>query len=230
MKKLMWILSLIPLVVTSFVLPLMPETVPMHKNIEGVTDRWGSRIELLILPILILAITFFWQAMIVRFEKKALNAATDKDKQGASSNAKYLGIVGAIEAAFFGIMHYFIMFSAYVEATRGGENVPIDFLTITCILSGVLFIVLGNYITKTRINSMAGVRTKWSMYNDTTWRESNRFGGIALAAAGLATIITAAITSGAIASVLLLVYITIATVMIVKFSQKVYNKETSKEK
>lgn len=43
MKKIMWIVAMIPVVVTSVVLQFMPDIIPMHHDLEGNTDRWGSK-------------------------------------------------------------------------------------------------------------------------------------------------------------------------------------------
>ena len=48
MKKIMWIVAMIPVVVTSVVLQFMPDVIPMHHDLEGNTDRWGSKTESLI--------------------------------------------------------------------------------------------------------------------------------------------------------------------------------------
>lgn len=40
MKKIMWIVAMIPVVVTSVVLQFMPDIIPMHHDLEGNTDRW----------------------------------------------------------------------------------------------------------------------------------------------------------------------------------------------
>ena len=45
MKKVMWIVAMIPVVVTSVVLQFMPDIIPMHHDLEGNTDRWESKTE-----------------------------------------------------------------------------------------------------------------------------------------------------------------------------------------
>ena len=54
MKKIMWIVAMIPVVVTSVVLQFMPDIIPMHHDLEGNTDRWGSKTESFIFPVIIL--------------------------------------------------------------------------------------------------------------------------------------------------------------------------------
>lgn len=59
MNKIMWIVAMIPVVVTSVVLQFMPDIIPMHHDLEGNTDRWGSKTESFIFPVIILFITLF---------------------------------------------------------------------------------------------------------------------------------------------------------------------------
>mgnify|MGYP000349793945 FL=1 len=61
---------MIPVVVTSVVLQFMPDIIPMHHDLEGNTDRWGSKTESFIFPVIILFITLFWHLLIYVFEKK----------------------------------------------------------------------------------------------------------------------------------------------------------------
>ena len=94
MKKVMWIVAMIPVVVTSVVLQFMPDIIPMHHDLEGNTDRWGSKTESFIFPVIILFITLFWHLLIYVFEKKSKNANTEKEQMEAKSSAKVLCVVG----------------------------------------------------------------------------------------------------------------------------------------
>lgn len=68
-------------------------------------------------------------------------------------------------------------------------------------------------MTKAKRNTVVGFRTAWSMYNDNTWRKSNRFGAISIVVAGVLTIITAAFANGITSTILLLVYLLSATII-----------------
>ena len=193
MKKLIWAISFISLIGTVIVIQFMPESVPMHYDAAGNIDRWGSKYENLIFPMLILAMSFFWILIMRYFEKKALNSTDEKERASAKSNAKVLGIVGLCMAAIFTVMQAFMLYGAYSEAVSGAAQWTVDIGKVSVILMGIIFIVLGNYMTKTRINSVVGFRVSWSMYNDNTWRKSNRFGAYAIMAAGVVTIFIAAI-------------------------------------
>ena len=54
MKKAMWALSFITLIGTVVAVQFLPENVPMHMDFEGNIDRWGSRYENLIFPVIII--------------------------------------------------------------------------------------------------------------------------------------------------------------------------------
>ena len=219
---------MIPVVVTSVVLQFMPDIIPMHHDLEGNTDRWGSKTESFIFPVIILFITLFWHLLIYVFEKKSKNANTEKEQMEAKSSAKVLCVVGISQAIMFGIMHYFILYSSWIQANAGGEHAVIDIAKVSCILCGIVFIVLGNFMTKAKRNTVVGVRTVWSMHNDNTWRKSNRFGAICIIITGLLTIITTVFTSGMTGTIFMLIYLLLATIVTVVYSKKIYDKEIKK--
>ena len=229
MKKIMWCAAMIPAIVTSIVLQFMPDKIPMHHDFAGNTDRWGNKTESFIFPIVILFVTLFWHLMILAFEKKAGRAEKEKEQMEAKSNAKFLSIVGISQAVMFGIMHYFIMYSSYRQASLGSTKATVDIAKISCILCGILFIVLGNFMTKVKKNVVAGLRTTWSMYNDNTWRKSNRIGAICLIIAGVLTIVTTVFANGMVSTIFLLVYVLLAAVVAVWYSKKVYDQEKKQE-
>ncbi|MCR5211835.1 MAG: SdpI family protein [Lachnospiraceae bacterium] len=230
MKKLIWIVSFIPLIGTALVLLFMPDSVPMHYDSTGNIDRWGSKYENLIFPIIILAMTLLWALFIGYYEKKADRANDEKESAGARTNAKVIGIVGLSVTVMFTVMQGFILYEAYTGAVSNAERQIVDIGKVSCILLGVILIVLGNFMTKTRINGVAGFRINWSMYNDNTWRKSNRFGAFAIMVAGVLTIITAVLMKNSfIATMVMLGYILIASIMTVIYSHKVYVREVESE-
>lgn len=229
MKRFMWFLAMLPVIVTSIVLQFMPDVIPMHHDLAGNTDRWGSKMESFIFPIVILFITLFWYILICVFEKKSSRANTEKEQMEAKSVAKVLGIVGLSEAIMFGIMHYFILYSSYVQAITGSSKPTVDIAKVSCILGGIVFVVLGNIMTKAKKNSVVGVRTVWSMHNDNTWRKSNLIGAICMICAGLLTIITAVFVNGTISTILMLVYLILASVIAVIYSRIEFDMERKKE-
>ena len=155
MKKIMWIVAVLPVVVASMMLQVIPDMIP-HK------------IGIFIFPIVILCVTFFWHLLIGTFEKKTVKASTDKERMEANSSARVLCVVGLSQAIMFGIMNYCILYSSCVQENVNGSKVTVDIARISCILCGIIFVVVGNYMTKAKRNTVVGFRTAWSMYNDNT--------------------------------------------------------------
>lgn len=225
----MWAISILSFVLTAIVLQFMPDSVPMHYDLAGNPDRWGSKYENFLFPVVILLLSLHWHLFTAHFEKKAAKASSEKERAEALSNAKVLKIVGISMAAMFTAMQGFILYSAYVEVSVNSAQAYVDIGKVSCILMGVMLIILGNYLPKTKKNHIAGLRVSWSMYNDITWRKSNRFGGTAMIIAGLCGIITTVFARSVIAVVLLLFYILAATVITLIYSHKVYVAELSKK-
>jgi len=231
MKKVMWILSLIALAGTAMALRFMPDQVPMHYDAAGNIDRWGSKYENLIFPVIILAVSLFWTLFIRYYEKKALKAIDEKESAGARSNAKVLGIVSLCMVAMSTVMQGFILYGAYNEAVSGAATWSIDIGKVSVILMGIIFIILGNFMTKTRINSTVGVRVSWSTYNDNTWRKSNRFGAYAIMIAGVVTIIMAVLLKNSFGAAMAAVgAVLLASVVTLVYARKVYLREIEAEK
>lgn len=228
MKKTMWTISIFSLVLTVIALQCMPDSVPLHYDLSGTIDRWGSKYENLLFPAIILLFSLHWHLLTAHYEKKAARTSVEKERVEALSNAKVLKITGALMAALFTVMQCFILYSAYMEARTDATRAYVDIGKSSCILIGVMLIILGNYMPKTRKNHIAGIRIRWSLYNDITWRKSNRFGGAAIMIAGLLTIITTLFIKSDIAVIMLLLYILTATAITIIYSHKVYNAEFSK--
>ena len=92
MKKMMWFFAILPVLVTSIVLPLMPDTIPMHHDLAGNIDRWGSKTECFVFPVIILFITLFWHLLMRAFEKKAA--------KGKSGIISYYEIKGKLKVEY----------------------------------------------------------------------------------------------------------------------------------
>ena len=231
MKKLMWIISLISVAITAAAVTILPDRVPMHSDIAGNIDRWGSKYENFIFPVIILALALTMHLTIRYFEKQTEKGKTEKERESARTNVKVLGIVGVVTTAMFTVMQCFILYGAYTGAKENAAEMTVDIGKVSCILLGLLFIILGNFMTKTRTNSIIGTRISWSMYNDTTWKKSNRFSAIVLILAGILTIITAVLLKNSFAAMLLMLgYLLAAVILSLIYAHKVYIEELKAEK
>jgi len=223
-NKILWIVTFIPAIVTAVVLKIMPEQVPMHYDMSGNIDRWGSKYENFIFPVIIIGMTLFWCAFLAYFKKQVASAKKEKDRVEAENNGKLIYIVAVGMAVMFGCMHYMFLYMAYVEATVGMEKASLDSQMIINIMMALFMIVIGNMLPKAKPNAAVGIRTVWSMHNDLTWSKSNRFGGIAMVIAGALIIIEAIVIGGLASTFVMLGILMVYMVVVMVYSYKVYEK------
>ncbi|WP_051637217.1 SdpI family protein [Lachnospira multipara] len=225
-RKIMCVLAVVNLVVMAVLMSFLPEKMPMHYDLNGVVDRWGSKYENFIFPIIIIVMGIFWIAFSMYFERKATRSTEDKEIKSLLANAKVLDIVGLCETIFFIFMEAFGLYKAINLINTDAVTMSVDSIKIEIIGTGVLIIVLANFMTRTKMNKIVGIRTSFSMYNDRTWRKSNRFGAYALMISGLLTIVTAVFIRQSIVGVfLMLAYILVAVIATMIYSKKVYDEE-----
>ena len=152
MKRIIWSVTMIPLIATAVLMQFMPESVPMHFDISGKADRWGSKYELFIVPAIVIAVILLFSFLIAFFEKRSHSMPDEKERAGAASNAKIMKIIVLCIAVFFNAVDGFILYNAYSMSKEKADNTAVDTVRIVCILFGVLMIVMANFITKRRKN------------------------------------------------------------------------------
>ena len=180
MYRTFYALMFLPLVITLIALAILPDKVPMHYNLRNEIDRWGSKYESLILPVLIIGMGLFLKSM--------SKLASKKGNQNGNSNEKATILVGIATLMLFNGMTYIFLYTGYVRAKADIAHI-VDFYKIIFILMGVMLIMIGSIMPRFKINSIIGLRTTWSMKNEKAWSLSQRFGGISLMITGLPVII-----------------------------------------
>jgi uncharacterized membrane protein len=121
-------------------------------------------------------------------------------------------------------MHTFSLYKAFAAAGSMGYSVEADINRIFCILLGISLVIIGNFMPKLRNNSIIGLRTPWSMKNDTVWKKSQLFGGISFIVCGVLMIITGLFAEGLVAMCVALGLLMTDTVICVIYSYKISKK------
>jgi len=70
-------------------------------------------------------------------------------------------------------------------------ELAVDIGLIACLMMGVLFVALGNFLPKCRVNSVCGIRVPWTMNDPDIWARTHRVAGICMVACGVAILIGA---------------------------------------
>ena len=186
-KKIVYfILMFLPLVATLVLLPFFPEQIPAHYGADNQVTRWGSKWELLIFPAVTLLMAGFFPLV-----AKLVRAAEPDGK----NNEKVLLISGCATLLLFNVMTGYFLYTAYHQVVDLSE-VSVDMNRIAFVALGIVLIIVGNIMPKTRMNSLCGLRTPWSMKNEETWKKSQRFGGISFIVAGAAMVVGSLLMHG----------------------------------
>ena len=163
------ILLIILAVVSSFYFySNFPEQVPIHWNIAGEADDWGSKATAAFLfPVVILGMYLLF------FLLPFLDPKKERYEQFKKTYHVFKNII-----VFFMVGIYFISSMKSI-----GYHISIE-LWIP-ILVGLLFIIMGNYMSKLKPNWFIGIRNPWTLSSEEVWNKTHRLGGKIFIVGGL---------------------------------------------
>jgi uncharacterized membrane protein len=156
--------------------------IPVHWNLEGQVDRYGSKAEaLLFMPVLTLLITLTF-VVLWRLDPRRSNIA---------ASGKMWSAIGIGVAALMAYMHVLLVLIAI------GHSIDMSEYLMPAI--GVLFMVIGNYLGKSRSNWFAGVRTPWTLSSEYSWNKTHRLGGWLFMGSGALTVVASLVFGAKVA-------------------------------
>ena len=100
-----------------------------------------------------------------------------------------------------------------IVALLAATNRHVTINTITPIVLGLLFIILGNYMGKLRKNFFIGIRTPWTLASDEVWVRTHRLGGWLFVAGGLAIVITGVLAPSAYMPIIMIGIIAVSALV-----------------
>lgn len=204
LKKILYIvLMALPILVTLALLPSMPDQVPMHYGFDSQVNRWGSKYEMLIFPVLTLVAGIFLLASGSWSQKKGRISADSEeyhtllpsnDKKRYSFLDDSILLTGTATLILFNALTYVFL---YMSLSADNEDFSvIGSERIIFGLLGLFMIFVGNVMPNLKKNSIFGLRNKWSLKNDTAWKKSQHAAGIACILSGIAIALLCVVTSG----------------------------------
>ena len=230
MKQLTRMIAALCLFVTLLVLRELPAVIPAHYDFAGNVTRYGSKYELLMLPVILLSVSFGSRFLLLHFHREAEQAESDKEKQAAAANAKVLGMVILSQTVILSCIQGLLLYNTVLALRRESFLSTVAGEKLMTVLCGALLLMLGDILPKCRRNGMVGFRLSWTKYNDLTWQKSNRFAGMMLVAAGALGIISTFFAPKCYGMLLLAVYTMAAIVISTVRAWQVYREEKEKER
>jgi uncharacterized membrane protein len=146
--------------VAAFLYPSLPEMIPTHWNVRGEVDSYMKKPGgAIIMPAMAL-FTFLVMKVIPIISPKGYG--TDK----------FSDVIGVLQVTLVGFMS---IVAVLVLLEARGLDVRINEMIIAG--TGLLFVIIGNYLGKVRKNFFIGIRTPWTLASDEVWNRTHRIGG-----------------------------------------------------
>ena len=177
-------ISLLPFLITWLALPHFPQTIPTHYDFSGNPDNFSAKSTEYILAI-VFSISGFVMLIIALLVNR-FHSEDEESTVNAANNAILVVKIGIAMMILFIIMQCSELMNVYYYINNKGSFPDLKITNITLML---LFIYMGNTISKSKKNSVIGIRTSWSTESDEAWSASQKFGGIAMILSSLLVLI-----------------------------------------
>ncbi|RTE02001.1 SdpI family protein [Paenibacillus whitsoniae] len=189
MKKIKEILLLIisfsPAIWALIVYNQLPDTVASHFGANNEPNGWMSKNGMIIVLVLLGFMPLFLKAVRAIDPKRG-----NFSKFPVAFEVTRIGVSILLAAAGWGMLLYNL-----------GYHVQMSKIVLVAI--GVLFAVMGNFMTQVKPNYTFGIRTPWTLANDEIWRKTHRMGGPLMMLGGVFAFIAAFVTNGTAVIVLI---------------------------
>ncbi len=206
------VLILISIIASFYFYAYFPPIVVTHWNFVGQPDGWSSAgFAAFFLPILLIGMYFLFLAIPYLDPKK------DRYEQFRKPYHIFKAIIIAVM-----IIIYFI-------ASLNGIGYPLNVSLWVPSIIGLLFIVMGNYMSKIKSNWFIGIRTPWTLSSEEVWNKTHRLGGKIFIAGGLLMLTQGFLPSSWRLPVLIFI-ILLLTVGTFGYSYLAYLKENKQKK
>lgn len=152
------VICLLPIILSLIMYDKLPDKMPIHWNIEGNPDNYGTKA---------------FAAIGLPFMMAGLNLIThfglNSDPKRANSSA-VLKLIGKLTIPFLSVtLTPITLFAAL------GYDIPIEKLVPAFV--GLLFIIIGNYLPKSKQNFTVGIKLPWTLNNEANWNKTHHLAG-----------------------------------------------------
>lgn len=163
-----WLLLIGMFLMGAIAWPHTSEPVPVHWGFDSTADRYGGRVEgVLLLPLLTLGVYLFM----------LLSPRLDPGR------ANYVLFAGAYALIRFAVLA--LLVAVYGAAVLSATGNALDMARVMPLLIGTFLVVIGSVMGKLRPTWFVGVRTPWTLSSARAWGKTQRLGGWVFIGAGL---------------------------------------------
>ncbi|NMC56268.1 MAG: DUF1648 domain-containing protein [Eubacteriaceae bacterium] len=161
------ILSVLSFIGISIMYFYLPDTIPIHWNINGEVDNYGGKATIFLLGALPAAM---W--LLMMFLPKI-----DPRRENYKLHAKAYEIIILSIILIFIALGWITVYAALGHSIKINLYIPL--------LIGILFIIIGNYMPTIKHNYFFGIRNPWTLANEVVWKKTHKAGGYAFIIMGI---------------------------------------------
>ena len=152
------LICLLPIIVGALVYKRLPETIATHFDLNGNPDGWSSRAFAVFgLPAILLAVNLLLPIML-RADPKHENMSD-----------------ALVNITIWTIPVLSLICSGLTLGRALGYDVRIE--RVLPVFMGVLFILIGNYLPKTKQSYTMGIKLPWTLASEENWNRTHRLAG-----------------------------------------------------
>lgn len=187
--------------------------VPTHWAISGAPDRFGGKLQTVLLPPLVMLAIGLIFSFVPNYDRFLFIRFNDRGSDLTTVRPEYDGMI-AIILTFLLAMHTFAIASGL------GVLSPTQGPVLLTAVASIGIIAIGNYMPRiTQRNAFIGVRLPWAYASDEVWRRTQRAGGYALVLAGIVGLVGAiALPSAPMKPLLVAIITQLLFVMVYSYS------------
>lgn len=201
------LIVLLPFIYLAYVWDQLPDNVPMHWNLQGEITRYGSKAELILIPILLPLLAYGIFLVAPKIDPK-----NQLNKMGNKFQA-----IKLVVTTLMSILALFIIYSAKNQSFTNPNYIVL--------IVGVLYIIFGNYFKTIKANYFIGIRTPWTLESETVWKETHKLGGKMWFIGGLIVVMCSLLLDEEYNYPIFLIITGIITIIPITYSYILFKKE-----
>lgn len=213
-RRIIWLVMLAPAIYLAIIWNKIPETVPMHFDINGNADSYGSRDSFRLLVTVLIMITAGMYLILC-------NIYRIDPKKTAFQNKDRMQRIGFYTCVYLSAIWMMIIYAAL----HSDSSIVMKFVFIAM---GLLFALLGSNMYNIKPNYFAGIRLPWTLENEDNWRQTHQFAGRLWFFGGLIITVVALLLNNKSASFACIAVMAVLIIIPIIYSYNLYRKQIKK--
>jgi uncharacterized membrane protein len=210
-KIIVWFIMLLPLAYLAAIWTSLPAQVPVHFNLTGKADRFGSKNELLSVSFLLTGVNAFVYLLLTNVYR------LDPKRNAIENRMRLSRIAFAVSVFLAGLLCFILYSSKHVDSKFAPRLI---FSSV-----GLLFALIGNYMHTIRPNYFAGFRLPWTLENEENWRKTHLLAGKLWFWAGLLIAVACLVLPTIVSLVLFFTIVVTITIIPAIYSYRLFKQQ-----